>query len=173
MFTKMKQRLRSMETIQSLCTLAEQHALRDQQRQPGAEHFLLAACDLPDGTAQAAFESIGADPFALRAAIDRQYEDALRSIGIDPRGEQLRDSEQPPLPAPAGLYDASASGKQLMQALASERLTHAPLLGAHVVMAVADMEHGVAARALRALGIDRRALKSAADAISKEFKRAV
>jgi Clp amino terminal domain, pathogenicity island component len=58
MFARIKARLSSMSTLKSLCLRAEQHALRDQQRQPGAEHFLLAALDLPDGTARQAFESL-------------------------------------------------------------------------------------------------------------------
>jgi hypothetical protein len=37
-----------------------------------------------------------------------------------------------------------------------------PLLGAHVIAAIAATEHGVAARALKAMGIDRHALANAA-----------
>jgi hypothetical protein len=36
------------------------------------------------------------------------------------------------------------------------------LVGAHVVAAIAEMEHGSAARALRAMGVDRHALATAA-----------
>ena len=36
-----------------------------------------------------------------------------------------------------------------------------PLLGAHVVKVVAQMEHGVAARALKAMGIDQHLILSA------------
>jgi len=47
------------------------------------------------------------------------------------------------------------------------RKGHGPLLGVHVVGLVAGMSHGVAARALRTLGVDSIALKSAADAIAE------
>ena len=166
MFAKIKSRLSSMSTIKSLCLHAERHALSDQQRQPGAEHFLLAALDLPDQTARQAFESVGADAATLRSAISRQYDDALQSLGIDPEVAGMNDPVAEPLATHRGLYDASASGKQIMRSLAESRQTHDPLLGAHVVAAVATMRHGVTARALRAMGIDAERLKSAAEEIS-------
>lgn len=53
-----------------------------------------------------------------------------------------------------------------MQALTAGRAERGPLLGAHVVAVVAGMAHGVAARALRAMGIDHAALRSAAQEIA-------
>jgi ClpA/ClpB-like protein len=50
---------------------------------PGAEHLLLAALELPDGTARRAFERVGADPNALRQAIEEQHAEALCAVGID------------------------------------------------------------------------------------------
>ena len=165
MFAKIKARLSSMSTIKSLCLQAEQHALRDQQPQPGAEHFLLAALDLPDDTARQSFAAIGADAATLRSAITQQYDDALQSLGIDPEVARADDLVEQPLPLRGGLYDASASGKQVMQNLAENRHQHYPLLGAHIVAVVAAMKHGVAARALRAMGIDADRLRSAAQGI--------
>ncbi|HEV7318195.1 MAG TPA: Clp protease N-terminal domain-containing protein [Ensifer sp.] len=160
MFQGLKSKLNDMGTVKLLCERAETHALLDQQREPGAEHFLLAALDLPDGTARLAFEKVGAEPDALKAAIERQYADALRAIGLAadvPAGT--------PMPAKPGLYQAASSGREIMQELAAGRKDHGPLLGAHVVGLVAGMSHGVAARSLRALGVDPAHLKSAADAI--------
>ncbi|MEI2299409.1 Clp protease N-terminal domain-containing protein [Ensifer sp. MJa1] len=151
-----------MSTIKLLCERAEAHALQDQQREPGAEHFLLAALDLPDGTARLAFERVGVKPDALRAAIERQYDNALRSIGLN--ADMPADT---PMSANAGVYQAAPSGQEIMQELAAARRDHSPLLGAHVVGIVAGMSHGVAARALRASGVDAVALKSAADAIAE------
>jgi hypothetical protein len=165
MFARIKARLNNVKTLKSLCLQAEQHALRDQQRQPGAEHFLLAALDLPDGTAKQVFESIGADASMLAPAIARQYDDALRSIGIDP-GVAGMNGAREPLEVQRGIYDASASGQQVLRSLADERQTHDPLLGAHVVAVVAGMKHGVAARSLRAMGIDAGQLKSTAEHIA-------
>lgn len=162
MFQDLKSKLDDMGAIRRLCERAEAHALHDQQRQPGAEHFLLAALDLPDGTARRAFEQAAAEPEALKVAIDQQYADALRVIGLT--------AERPtgaPLSANTGPYQAAASGQAVMQALAATRKSHSPLLGAHVVAIVADMSEGVAARALRALGVDLAHLKSAADTIAE------
>lgn len=160
MFKRIRSKLDDMGTIKRLCERAEAHALHDQQREPGAEHFLLAALDLPDGTARLAFERAGAEPDALKAAIERQYGDALQSIGLT--ADALPDM---PVSAHSGAYHAAPSGQAVMQELAEARRDHAPLLGAHVVSIVAGLPQGVAPRALRALGVDPASLKSSADAI--------
>lgn len=163
MFSRIKARLNDIGT---LCTGAERHALQDQQREPGAEHFLFAALDLPDGTARKAFEDVGANPAALKDAIARQYGDALAAIGLDV-GSPLEASTGPePLAVRPGTFNASASGQEVMQALAASRGQHGPLLGAHVVAIVAGMPHGVAARALQAMGVDLAQLRSAAEAVA-------
>jgi hypothetical protein len=53
-----------------------------------------------------------------------------------------------------------------VRSLADERQTHHPLLGAHVVAVIAAMRHGVAVRALRAMGVDAGQLKAAAEQIA-------
>lgn len=162
MFQGIKSKLNNIGTIKLLCERAETYALQDQQREPGAEHFLLAALDLPDGTARLAFQKAGVEPDALRAAIERQYADALRSIGL--KADIAADT---PMSANPGIYQAASSGREIMQELAAGRKDHSPLLGVHVVGIVAGMSHGVAARALRALGVDSIILKSTADAIAE------
>jgi ATP-dependent Clp protease ATP-binding subunit ClpA len=163
-FSRIKQRLDDMGTIKALCERAEQHALQDQQQEPGIEHFLLSALDLPDGTARRAFERVGANPSDLPQAIARQYGEALRAVGLDPEVAERLTRNLKPLPRKRGLYGATPSGKEVMQKLAADRKHHRPLLGAHVVAAVAQVPEGVAARALRAMGIKLDALKSAAEA---------
>ncbi|WP_306027022.1 Clp protease N-terminal domain-containing protein [Stappia sp. MMSF_3263] len=163
MFGGIRKRLESMRTIRTLCQQAELHARREAKQEPGAEHFLLAALDLPDGTARVAFAQVGANAASFGDAIARQYDEALRHIGIEPPTVSRRGPRQDAGGAGGGLYHAAASGKQVMQALAASHKDHAPLLGAHVVAVVADMEHGVAARALEAMGVDRGALKRAAE----------
>lgn len=162
MFQAIRSKLDNMSTIKRLCERAETYALQDQQREPGAEHFLLAALDLPDGTARLAFEQAGVEPDALRPAIERQYADALRSIGL--KADIVAGA---PMPANPGVYQTASSGREIMQELAASRKDHSPLLGAHVVGIVAAMPHGVAARALRALVVDPVVLKSAADAVAE------
>lgn len=164
MFGAIKAKLRDVNTIRHLCELAEAHALRDQQAKPGAEHFLLAALDLEDGTAGQAFERAGADPVNLKPAIERQYAAALQSIGIALPGSDGEDKS--PRKLQPGVYNAAPSGQEVMQELARTRDRHAPLLGAHVVAIVAAMPHGVASRALRELGVDATMLRTVADEIS-------
>ena len=165
MFSRIKARVADMATIKTLCTQAEAYALQDHQREPGAEHFLLSALDLPDGTARRAFERIGANPAALKPAIARQYSDALAALGLDVKLPPEASGAQP-LAAKPGAFVASASGQETMQALTASRDEHGPLLGAHVVAVVAGMSHGVAGRALRTMGIDPAALRSAAQDIA-------
>lgn len=162
MFERIKSKFNNISTIKLLCERAEIHALQDQQRDPGAEHFLLAALDLPDGTARLAFEQAAVEPDALKAAIERQYADALRAIGL--KADTPADT---PVSTSPGIYQAAASGQEIMQQLAETRKDHSPLLGADVVGLVAGMPHGVAARALRALGVDPAILKSTADTVAK------
>jgi hypothetical protein len=160
-----KSKLQSLGTIGRLCKTAEAYALEDGQHEPGAEHFLLAALDLPDGTARLAFEELGADPAALRPAIADQYGDALRGIGIELE-KMPKPSATAPLQARNGPFAAAPSGQEIMQQLAAQRSEHLPLFGAHVVAVVADMSQGVAARALRKMGVDQHALKATAEAIA-------
>lgn len=161
MFHRLKQRLGDIAVIRALCLNAEGHARRDGQREPGAEHFLLAALDLPDGTARRAFARVGADPGGLEAAIAAQYAGALSGLGVD---LNVSPEPEPVEPVPPSPYRAAPSGQDVMQALAAHRRLgdSSPLVGAHVVMVVASMPHGVAARTLRTMGVDREALRQAA-----------
>lgn len=164
MLNFIQSKLSTIGTIKRLSELAEWHAQRDRLRRPGAEHYLLAALDLPDGTAHRAFLDAGADPDRLKSAIEKQYADALRSIGL----EQPKDDAEPEpqIRSQTGPYRAAPSGEHVLHQLATDG-GHKPLLGAHVVAVVAAMEHGVAARALRAMNIDRAALKRSAEAAIK------
>ena len=62
MLQGIKSKLADIGVIRFLSETAEAYALQDQQREPGAEHLLLAALDLPDGAARRAFEQAGASP---------------------------------------------------------------------------------------------------------------
>jgi ATP-dependent Clp protease ATP-binding subunit ClpA len=157
--------VRDIRTIKTLLTRAEAQAHEAGDAMPGAEHLLLSALALPDGTARRALERVGADPDGLRPAIAAQHAQALLAIGIEPPDDDV-------LGLPAGSGGAAARG--VFRATASAQAAFraavdlakadkgSPLLGAHVVAAVARMEHGTSTRALRAMGIDRHALAIAA-----------
>jgi hypothetical protein len=101
----------------------------------------------------------GSEAYA-RLATEDQYADALRAIGIDADTAELAG---PTAPHANGVYRSSGSAQSAFQAARTlARKTRSQLVGAHVVLAVANMEHGTAVRALRARGIDIDALAAAA-----------
>lgn len=143
-------RLRRMRTVTWLMTGADREARRDGIALPArAEHALLSALALSDGSARRVLERVGADPDALRAAIG-----AARAAGAG-AGDG----------APSAFGYASASAESVLaDALALSR-SHRPAAfgGAHVVAAVAQLERaGVLTAALRAIGVERDALSTAA-----------
>ena len=171
MFSTIKQRFRDVSTINALCSGAEKLANANGQKEPGAEHLVLSALELPDGTARKAFRRIHVDPDGFRAAIARQYKDALQNIGIALAPEAAIADEASAVAAGTGLYKAQASADALMQTLAGDIMAKehevdpaAPLLGAHVILAATAAQYSVAARAFRAMGIDPVKLAEAATA---------
>ncbi|MTV36152.1 Clp protease N-terminal domain-containing protein [Duganella radicis] len=172
MFAKLKQRWQDTRTIMKLSLDAEQRALREGQQHPGAEHYTLAALDLPDGSARRVFARIGADPEAYRAALANRHTAALSAIGlaaananVTPAGASSAADGLAPPAEPTLLFDAQPSGQTLMQSLPElQRRLPAPLCGAHVLLAAAAMAHSAAGRAFKAIDIDLQALGSAAEA---------
>jgi ATP-dependent Clp protease ATP-binding subunit ClpA len=151
---KLPRALQDIHTIKTLLTAAEAEAQRAGDDLPGPEHLLLAAFDLPDGTARRAFERLGVEPAAFRAAID------VADTGAEP-----------PAAAPAsGVYRLTAPGQHVFQSAVSRAKAAEPtgLRGGHIVAAVSDQRHGTAARALRTLGVDPAALNAAAGAALAE-----
>lgn len=171
MFKTIRQRFRDMGTIKTLCFEAEKLGNADGQKEPGAEHFVLSALALPDGTARKAFQRIHADPESFHAAIAKQYEDALKNAGIALPCDAEISREATPIPTSKGLYKTQPSAQALMQTLTREIMkkeqkadSTAPLLSAHVLLAATSAQYGVAARAFRAMGIDSAKLAEAATA---------
>lgn len=160
MFKRIKQRIQDMRTIAKLISGADAQAHLQGEEKPGAEHFLLSAFLLPDGTARRAFERVGADPEQFQLAIQQQYSDALNAIGMDAK-VTLEDAE--PITTKRVFHESKPSGQALMKALYALKNSDKdkPLLGAHVVAVIASMEQGVAVRALRTMDIDLNALSAA------------
>ena len=160
MFKRIKLRLRDIRTISKLIPGADEEAHLMGEDEPGAEHFLLSALKLPDGTARRVFERVGVDPKQFQAAIKKQYSDALKAIGID--AKIIEDAAEP-VTSNRVLHNSKPSGQAVMKALYALK-SHdkdRPLLGAHVVEVIARMEYGVAARALKAMGIEQHLILSA------------
>ncbi len=161
MFKRFKLRLQDMRTISKLISGADKQAHMMGEEEPGAEHFLLSAMNLPDATALRVFERIDADPEKLKSAIKKQYNEALSSIGID--GAKIMEEEPEPVDSNQVLHNSKPSGQEVMKKLYALKKhdKDRPLLGAHVVNVVAHIEHGVVARTLKAMGIEKKAILSA------------
>lgn len=159
--------VREMRTIKKLLTDAETEARAMGEQEPAAEHLLLAALGLGDGSARRILERFGVDPPALRDAILRVHAESLVMIGLDPPRAAELSAAAPLEPASgAGIYRSGASAREAFQQASTMARRRKPsrLTGAHVVAAVAGMEQGTAARVFEALGINRQALLAEAEA---------
>ena len=156
MLKKLTQTFKDMGTIKTLCEAAERIANAAHQAAPGAEHFVLAALELPDGSAARVFGKLGISAGAFREALREVPRAALKAAGVS--AEQIASSEQdvPPLPRPDEIYNAAPSGEAVLKGLAAlrKRGVSGPLLGVHVLEVVSAMQHGTTARALALLGRD-------------------
>jgi ATP-dependent Clp protease ATP-binding subunit ClpA len=163
MLTRFRRRLDDMKTMKQLFSRAEEAAYSDGGK-PGAEHLVLAALDLPDGTARKAFEMSGADPDTFSTALEEQHAAALRAIGIE-ANEAAIEYGLPDSVPPTGPYRSEASAQALFQRVARMvKDDGSYLTGAHVVLAATTDEHGTTARTLRHLGVDPARLAEAARA---------
>lgn len=169
MFKIIRQRFDDARTLKTLCFEAERMANERGQREPGAEHFVLAALDLPDGTARETFERIECNPDGFSGAIEAQYRRALQVLGLDMESADHLNGSEVPVPTAKGPYRAQPSVASLMQVLTRDIMVEAqrrdatmPLLGAHVLIAAASAQFGVCARAFQELGIEPPRLVAAA-----------
>ena len=156
MFNLLRQKMSAAAVLSELLQAAETEARQDGQSQPGAEHLVLAALSLPDGEAVRALMSLDLTGDDVRGAIARQYDEPLKSLGI----ERSLDTQPLGPVSKASLYRAAPSGQALIQALAKD--CRSPLTSARVLLAAAEQSHGVLPRALKLLGVDIARFREAA-----------
>ncbi|MDQ2673506.1 MAG: Clp protease N-terminal domain-containing protein [Chloroflexota bacterium] len=157
--------LDDMRTIKQLLTDAERIAREMGEEEPAAEHLLLSAMGLPDGSAVRALGRLGIDAEAIRAALRQEQADALVTAGV-PRATAEAMAEPVPLGSASAplLYGAGPSARELFQEAGKRaRSSKQRLVGAHVVAAVAGLERGTLPRVLDRLGVDREQLADAAN----------
>ncbi|HEX7173131.1 MAG TPA: Clp protease N-terminal domain-containing protein [Candidatus Limnocylindria bacterium] len=156
--------LDDMRTIKQLLTDAERIAREMGEEEPGAEHLLLSAIGLPDGTAARALGSLGVDADAIQTALRNEQADALVAAGVPRETEEAMAAPTPLGPASAPiLYGAGPTAREVFQEAGKlARSSKQRLAGAHVVAAVAGLERGTMPRVLDRLGVDRQALADAA-----------
>lgn len=169
MFKRLKLRFKDMKTISRLISGADEQARQLEEAEPGAEHFVLSALNLPDGSAQRIFDQIGIEPGGFAAAIKKQYTDALNAVGIS---DELIATDPEPLQSTQRFQNSKPSGQAVMKLLykLKQNDKDRPILGAHVISVVAGMEHGVAARAFKTLAVEPDTITKA---VQIELKSAV
>ena len=156
MFGRLMQTFKDMGTIKTLCEAAERIANGEQQETPGAEHFVLAALELPDGSAARVFQKLGITGDAFTEALREQHRSVLRRAGVNDAVIASSEREVPPLPRPNGLYNAAPSGQAVLKGLAAlrKRGVSGTLMGVHILEVVLAMQHDATARAFSLLGRD-------------------
>jgi ATP-dependent Clp protease ATP-binding subunit ClpA len=154
-------RFHDMKTIGKLIPGADKEANMMGEEKPGAEHFVLSALHLEDGSARRTFERFEIDSKKFREAIKAQYEEALSYVGISQNAIEI---EPEPIESDRVIHDSQPSGQDLMKSLYALKQEDKgrPLLGAHVIIVASAIEHGVVPRALKVLGVDRSLLNKAA-----------
>ncbi|MFW2382349.1 MAG: Clp protease N-terminal domain-containing protein [Acidimicrobiales bacterium] len=148
--------------MNTLFTAAEKEAALVGEAEYGTEHLVLAAFDLPDGSAARAFKRVGVDPHAFRKAINDQHAEALRAIGIAPEDGRI-DSQLPEPPDPKGPMKSKGSSQNVFKKVVKlVKKEKSQLYGAYIILVAAEAEAGSTARALETLGVHRKDLAAAA-----------
>ncbi|MGE0794268.1 MAG: Clp protease N-terminal domain-containing protein [Acidimicrobiia bacterium] len=164
MFRKLKARAAAMKTIGALLRQAEAIARSRGSDKPAAEHLVLAALRLPDGTASRALARLGSSEEAFAAALDAQAIEDLEWVGIHAPDDRI-EAALPGPTKPGGVYRSEPSARQLFQSAGDDaRRGGGSIVGAHVLRAASELEHGPTTRALRRMGVDREELRRAASA---------
>ena len=152
-----------MRTMNTLLPAAERIARSEGVDAPAAEHLLLAALELPDGTARRALEDVGSDATRLRHALAAQHDAALRVAGVSVDHAALDAGIPEPPARPQGMYASQPSAQALFQRVrVLAQADGAPLHSGYVLLAATELEHGAIPRALALLGVTREALAGAA-----------
>lgn len=155
--------LQDIRIMNALLPAADAEAFRSGEPSAGAEHLILAALELPEGSARRAFERIGADPGGFRDAVAAQHDEALRMFGAHRLDESIGDRLPEPPDKPRGPLRSSASAQELFKRVVKLiRKEKSQLYGAYIVLAATDFEDGTVARAFRQMGIRRADLRVAA-----------
>lgn len=158
MFNRIKIRINDMKTVSRLISNAETQANALGEETAGAEHYVLSALELPDGSAKNIFSALGITTSDFKDAINKQYESALNSVGFDAEAVSAE-----PITNKKVLPGTHPSGKQLMKSLHALKKNDKdrPLLGAHVLEVVADIKYGVVTRVFKELDVTPENLKQA------------
>jgi D-alanyl-D-alanine carboxypeptidase len=129
------------------------HKGRDEAQRGGsgsieAEHLLLAIADQSD--LAPILTSVGLSPEGIRRALDGEFEQSLRAVGVEVRAADL----PPASPDPADWPRIGASARLALERAAAVSLGRR-LQPVHVLLGVLAAEVGTVPRALALAGVDR------------------
>ena len=130
---------------------AAREAQLDRSTTIEAQHVLLAIAAQQEATAAGVLLAVGLDHRAIRAALDREFEQSLKAAGVSLAAFDLPR----PTSAPERATNLGASVKQAL-----ERGVHGVRKGkdlrpAHLLFGILQAEVGTVPRALALAGIDR------------------
>jgi ATP-dependent Clp protease ATP-binding subunit ClpA len=165
MFSFLRRRFAEMRTVSRLLESADSYAREQGREQPGSEHLLLAALELPDGKGRKVFDSFGVNADVLKQAIHNQHRDALARIGVTEETLAAGFDDVDPPPERILLPRAQESAVSVLRRLARREAPlprDVALNGALIVACIAAEKHSIAARALSALNLDPERLHAVA-----------
>lgn len=162
---KRRSRVYDIRFMQSLFPAAESLAAAAGEKEPGAEHLIIASLEFQEGSARRVFERVGADPDRFRDAVADQHAAALRQIGIEDDATAIDKEIPPPPQRPSRPYRSAPSAREVFpEVVKLAKRDKSQLAGAYILLAASQMEYGTTARALESMGIDRSELVAAAQA---------
>lgn len=152
----LKRRLKDIGILRRVLLKAEACARAEDGTGPGSEHMIMAALALPDGTAQRAFQRIGADPARFAPSVTQQYADALARMGMNAGAHLIASPEGLSRPEAAGVFRSKPSAQALIRRVARDRPfgSPTPLLGTDILLAALASDVGTVARTLAVMGIE-------------------
>ncbi len=139
--------------LPAVLAAAEDEARYDSSPTVEARHLLLALAGQPEAITQAVLGPVGLDHQGARAALDREFERSLSTVGLSPAMYALpRPSASPAHPR------LGSSAKLAIERGLASVARKKDLRQAHLLLGVLRAEVGSVARALSLAGIDRSAL---------------
>lgn len=143
---RIRQARADVATMRRLFPHAEALARAQGRSAPGVEHLVVAALDLPDGTARGALGDVGIAEAGFRAALtEAQAPPAVPADG-----------------ASSGVYRSEPSMQLAFhRAVGNAKAARSAVRSGDLLLAALEPDEGTVARALLALGVDRAVLAAA------------
>jgi ATP-dependent Clp protease ATP-binding subunit ClpA len=116
-----------------------------------AHHLLLAVAAQEGTTAHQVLAAAGLDQRAIRAALDREFEQSLSVVGVSRAAFDLPE----PSGDPGGSARIGASAKLALERGVAAAVRRKDLQSAHLLLGILEARAGTVPRALALAGVDR------------------